>query len=374
MFATYPTSAYIIAGLSATPGDYYYGIHRFPTAVRAFRGANGFPHNPLTFANLNQGNCTNFESAFPPRVLITNCGEAHNTGEIWTAALWEVRARFAARLGLFPGNQRAMQIVLDGMKLAPLNPTFLQERDAAIAAAYAGASYPSEAALDAADVWRGFAVRGLGFGAQINTTSPINVTESFNLPPSLLRPKRADFDGDSKTDVSVFRASEGNWYLNRSTAGFTAIKWGLSTDTPVMADFDGDGKTDITVFRGSADNSLPDFYILYSSNFTFSGYNWGLPNDIPIVEDFDGDERADVGVYRPSNSTFYLLKSLNGEVNQIYALFPSNYKLITGDFDGDGKNDIAVYRNGTWYINQTTAGLLITQFGVAADVPAPSRY
>src|SRR5690606_6039891 len=38
--------------------------------------------------------------------------------------------------------------------------------------------------------------------------------------PSAPSDSRADFDGDGRTDVSVFRGSEGNWYLNQSTDGF----------------------------------------------------------------------------------------------------------------------------------------------------------
>jgi hypothetical protein len=39
-----------------------------------------------------------------------------------------------------------------------------------------------------------------------------------------------DFDGDGKSDISVFRPSDGVWYLNRSNQGFAAIQFGASTD------------------------------------------------------------------------------------------------------------------------------------------------
>jgi subtilisin-like proprotein convertase family protein len=65
---------------------------------------------------------------------------------------------------------------------------------------------------------------------------------------------RADFDGDGKTDVSIFRGSEGNWWINRSTGGLLVLQWGIGSDSLVPEDFDGDGKADTAIFRGTADS------------------------------------------------------------------------------------------------------------------------
>jgi len=49
---------------------------------------------------------------------------------------------------------------------------------------------------------------------------------------------------------------------------------------------------------------------------------------------------------------------------------------VSGDGDGDGRNDAGVFRssNNTWYIQRTTAGTLIQQFGTTGDLPLPNAY
>ncbi len=41
----------------------------------------------------------------------------------------------------------------------------------------------------------------------------------------------ADYDGDGKADIAVFR--DGTWYLQRSQLGFTGVAFGAAGDKPV---------------------------------------------------------------------------------------------------------------------------------------------
>ena len=41
-----------------------------------------------------------------------------------------------------------------------------------------------------------------------------------------------DFDGDGRSDPTVFRPSTGIWYQMRSTQGFMAQQFGISSDVP----------------------------------------------------------------------------------------------------------------------------------------------
>jgi len=248
---------------------------------------------------------------------------------------------------------------------------------------------------------------------------------SFRFPDcaASLPRSRADFDGDGKTDLSVFRPSEGNWYLQRSTSGFTAVNWGVSTDTLVPGDYDGDSKADVAIFRADADPANSDFYILNSSNGTISGLSWGVPGDIPMAGDYDGDNRTDVAVYRPSDNTWYIIRSTAGFISARFGApgdvplvmnpdndstsnlavyrpgnntwyiattlidpahhfnaFPwgqSGDMLVPADYDGDNKDDVAVFRpsEGTWYVRQSSDGMLAAnQWGVNGDVPVPGDY
>jgi putative transposon-encoded protein len=186
---------------------------------------------------------------------------------------------------------------------------------------------------------------------------------------------RADFDGDGKTDLSVFRPAEGNWYLNQSTAGFGAIKWGVTGDTLVPGDYDSDGKTDVAVFRPNADPAQPDYFILRSNGNTVSGVSWGLSADQPLVGgDYDNDGKTDVAVYRPSNNTFYILNSGGGPIT-VKQYGVSGDVPIAGDWVGSNATDIAVFRSSTntyWIFNGVND--TVVPFGAAGDVPVPADY
>jgi FG-GAP-like repeat len=191
--------------------------------------------------------------------------------------------------------------------------------------------------------------------------------------PTIASPHTAfDFDGDHKTDISVFRPGPGEWYLNRSTQGFFGATFGQSTDKVTAADFTGDGKTDIAFFRPSNGN----WFVLRSENSTFFAFPFGQNGDIPAVADFDADGKADATVYRPSVATWFTLKSSNGAITSTQFGISSDQP-VPSDYDGDGKADIAVWRPGPgeWWILKSSNGQAVgAQFGQSTDKPTPGDY
>ncbi len=181
----------------------------------------------------------------------------------------------------------------------------------------------------------------------------------------------SNFDTDVRSDVAVFRPSNGFWYsLNSSNGNLQAVQFGTSTDKTVAADYDGDGKTDYAVWRPS--NGI--WYIQKSSGGS-SAIQLGASGDVPVVGDYDGDLKSDVAVFRPSNGFWYVIKSSDGLLSVTQFGAP-NDKIAQGDYDADGKTDIAVYRpgQGIWFVNRSRDGFLAFQFGGANDKPVPADY
>ncbi|MDM7921713.1 MAG: PQQ-dependent sugar dehydrogenase, partial [Pyrinomonadaceae bacterium] len=131
------------------------------------------------------------------------------------------------------------------------------------------------------------------------------------------------------------------------------------------ADFDGDLRSDVSVFRPSTGV----WYVLSSRDASVAITNFGADGDIPTTKDFDGDFIADRAVFRPSNGTWYYIRSTDGgNVSQQFGL--DGDVPVAGDYDGDGKADLAVFRpsTGVWYILRSSdAQVTIRQFGMDGD-------
>ncbi|HEY3243433.1 MAG TPA: M36 family metallopeptidase [Phycisphaerae bacterium] len=173
----YPAGAYSTLLLGAGfVNNYYFGIRRFPYSTDLNK-------NPETFADIDPN-----QLSFPPSiprspVIGNNAAEVHNVGEVWCTTLLECRANVVTHYG-FSGNDLVLQLVVDGMKLNPLTPNFLQSRDAILQADMVD----NNGANLLPSLWPGFAKRGMGYSATSpGAGSTSGIVEAFDTPAPTLQ-------------------------------------------------------------------------------------------------------------------------------------------------------------------------------------------
>lgn len=149
--------------------------------------------------------------------------EPHGIGFVWATMLWDLNWALIEEYGWDPdvyngngGNNKAIRLVMDGLKLQPCNPGFVDGRDAILRADTL--NYGAE---NACLIWNVFAQRGLGRSAdQGDPFSRYDQTEAFDLPaacsvglePYRQKPMSLSLVPDPATDhmtVSIGRAPVG---------------------------------------------------------------------------------------------------------------------------------------------------------------------
>jgi hypothetical protein len=176
----FPVATYVRSGGANGPepnGGYYFGIRRVPYSTDMTR-------NPLTLRHITNGvPVGGAPVAFG--VDGSSNAEVHSTGEVWATMLWECYAALLRdtlgdqpRLAFAEAQKRMKDYLVASLKITPADPTFLDARNALLAAAFAADR------TDYLRFWQAFAKRGAGTRAVVAerfSTANTGVTEDFTL-------------------------------------------------------------------------------------------------------------------------------------------------------------------------------------------------
>lgn len=111
--------------------------------------------------------------------------DVHSIGFIWASMLWDLNWKYVDKYGYNSnvladpnsGSAKVLQLVMDALKLQPCNPTFVQGRDAIIAADQA-----STGGQNKCMIWTTFAKRGLGVNASAGALNGLAIGANQPLP------------------------------------------------------------------------------------------------------------------------------------------------------------------------------------------------
>ena len=204
--------------------------------------------------------------------------------------------------------------------------------------------------------------------------------DDVKITRGITRAVRADYDGDGKTDLSIWRPVTGTFWVNRSTDGPAAIQWGANGDYAMGGDTNNDRETDLIINRPTVPADPADFWVLQTPALSYIGYAWGIPGDKPMIRDFNGDGSDDYAVWRESDTKYYILVPGDPVPVRIFQFGLAGDKPFVGDFFGDNKAEIAVFRptTGIWYIAAASGNpateFISSPFGIAGDLPVPADY
>ncbi|CAG0909653.1 unnamed protein product, partial [Cyprideis torosa] len=159
-------------------GTYAGGQPTTATGIRPAPYSTDFSLNPYTYGDSNDGN---------------NISQPHGVGFIYATALWDMTWALIDYYGGVPdpdiyggngGNNVAMNLVIESLKLQPCSPGMIDGRDAILQAdqlIYGGEHQ--------CIIWNAFANRGFGFSAsQGSSNSRSDQVEAFDIPQSCQEP------------------------------------------------------------------------------------------------------------------------------------------------------------------------------------------
>ncbi|MEQ1745166.1 MAG: M36 family metallopeptidase [Saprospiraceae bacterium] len=205
----------------------------------------------------------------------------HGVGYVWAGMLWDMTWALMDAHGQAAGYDIALTLVVEGMKLQPCSPGFVDGRDAILAADEALYSGQNQCLI-----WRAFARRGLGFSASQGSSDNRNDgTEAFDLPAdcpgiwttSLFLALCENGNATTTTVHASAGISSGNLTLSADGPSGTSLVWGTNPVAP-------GGSSVLTINSGT---TPPGDYLITvvaaNSTDTFTSVFQYTVNEVPGV-------------------------------------------------------------------------------------------
>jgi len=184
-------------------GTYAVGQTAQGPGIRNYRYTTDMSINPWTYDSLK------LSSRFSNSILNYS---PHNVGEVWCNTIWAmtwalIQETSSINANLYNasgsgGNNIALQLVMQGMKLQPCSPGFVDGRNAILKA-----DTILYGAAHSATIWQVFASRGLGYSATQGSTNNVKDGEAaYDLPPAPITkatPKVSEATAKSLAGISI---------------------------------------------------------------------------------------------------------------------------------------------------------------------------
>jgi Tol biopolymer transport system component len=221
-----------------------------------------------------------------------------------------------------------------------------------------------------------------------NETGALGFSVNFGGQPGDL-PVTGNWDGDSRTDIGVFRNGTFHLALLKGAGGHTLIQelapipFGQAGDLPVAGDWNGDGKDDIGVFRPGATGKfivrLPVSLLPNQISFLTINFDFGTAGDLPVAGDWDGDGDDSPGVYRGSEQGLFLItNTLSSNVDTTFIFGGPGDLPMVGDWVASGRDGVGLFLTSfqTMILAadvQSKPGIIVA-FGAPGDLPVGGSW
>lgn len=179
-------------------GTYAIGQPITGGGIRPAKYSTNLAVNGYTYGNTN-GMEYNNGSAVVPNV--------HSIGFVWATMLWDLHWKYVEKYGYASdvlsttpnGSTKVLQLVTDALKLQGCNPSFIDGRNAILAAEMA-----TTQGQDKCMIWGVFARRGLGVNASAGAKNNINdQVQDFSVPEACLLATN-DVKADKNNNISIY--------------------------------------------------------------------------------------------------------------------------------------------------------------------------